>query len=55
MSRFPDWFIFASVVIFLSCIMWAGYTWGYEAGMDKGYRTGFDLGKAVGRKQSVEQ
>lgn len=55
MSTFPDWFIFASVVIFLSCIMWAGYTWGFEAGMDKGYRTGFDLGKAVGRKQSVEQ
>jgi hypothetical protein len=50
MNTFPDWFVFAIVVVFLSCIMWAGYTWGHEVGLNKGHRSGFDLGRSVGRR-----
>ena len=55
MSRFPDWLIFSSTVALASFIMWAGYTWGHEIGLNKGHRSGFDLGRSVGRRDMSDK
>lgn len=51
----PDWLIFSVVVVFLSFIMYAGYVWGLEVGLNKGHRIGFDLGKSVGRREFTDR
>lgn len=55
LASLEDWAIVSVVWAFLGGIMYSGYKWGVEVGMDKGHRTGFDLGKSVGRREMTRE